>query len=164
MILGDPAQFAVIYEIVDEWNIDSSFNNGVLMFSIDWKVYPGNEIVNATLNFEIPNLKKCMSSIGVDEQIFGLQKNEAFITIYNLRFPEDWNVDEDYRFDISPEVFSDNNCLIFAVSNGSMVRVLAASNLEYIKAESRYNLKDIEVSETYITIEEWNKILLKLDV
>ena len=27
---------------------------------------------------------------------------EAFIKIYNLRFPEDWDVDEDYRFDISP--------------------------------------------------------------
>ena len=50
---------------------------------------------------------------------------EAFIKIYNLRFPEDWDVDEDYRFDISPVAFSDNNCLIFAVSNGSMVRVLA---------------------------------------
>ena len=65
---------------------------------------------------------------------------EAFIKIYNLRFPEDWDMDEDYRFDISPVAFSDNNCLIFAVSNGSMVRVLATSNLEYIKAESRYDL------------------------
>ena len=27
---------------------------------------------------------------------------EAFIKIYNLPFPEDWDVDEDYRFDISP--------------------------------------------------------------
>ena len=98
-----------------------------------------------------------------------LPNAEAFIKIYNLRFPEDWNVDEDYRFDISPVVFSDNNCLIFAVSNGSMVRVLAASNLEYIKAESRYNLKNIisyfcKVSETYITIEAWNEIVLKLAI
>lgn len=89
---------------------------------------------------------------------------EAFIKIYNLRFPEDWDVDEDYRFDISPVAFSDNNCLIFAVSNGSMVRVLATSNLEYIKAESRYGLKNIEISEAYITIEEWNEILLKLAI
>ena len=27
---------------------------------------------------------------------------EASIKIYNLRFPEDWDVDEDYRFDILP--------------------------------------------------------------
>ena len=57
MILGEPARFAVIFEIVDEWNADSSLNNGILMFSVDWKVYPGNEIINAKLNFEIPNLK-----------------------------------------------------------------------------------------------------------
>ena len=69
-----------------------------------------------------------------------------------------------YTDDISPEVFSDNNCLIFAVSNGSMIRILATSNLEYIKPESRYNLKNIEVSETYITIEEWNEILMKLTI
>ena len=164
MILGNPAQFAVMFEIVNEWNIDSSFNNGILIFYVDWKVYPQNEIINATLNFEIPNLKECMSNICEDKQLFELPKYEAFIKIYNLRFPEDWDVDEDYRFDISPVAFSDNNCLIFAVSNGSMVRVLATSNLEYIKAESRYDLKNIEISEAYITIEEWNEILLKLAI
>ena len=164
MILGNPAQFAVMFEIVNEWNIDSSFNNGILIFSVDWKVYPQNEIINATLNFEIPNLKEYMSNICEDKQLFELPKYEAFIKIYNLRFLEDWDVDEDYRFDISPVAFSDNNCLIFAVSNGSMVRVLATSNLEYIKAESRYDLKNIEISEAYITIEEWNEILLKLAI
>lgn len=109
MILGNPAQFAVMFEIVNEWNIDSSFNNGILIFSVDWKVYPQNEIINATLNFEIPNLKECMSNICEDKQLFELPKHEAFIKIYNLRFPEDWDVDEDYRFDISPVDFSDNN-------------------------------------------------------
>lgn len=63
MILGNPAQFAVMFEIVNEWNIDSSFNDDILIFSVDWKVYPQNEIINATLNFEIPNLKECMSNI-----------------------------------------------------------------------------------------------------
>ncbi len=162
MVLGDPDRFAVIFEIVDEWNIDSSFNNGILMFSVDGKVYPRNEIMNATLNFELPNLKRCMSDICVNEQIFGLSKYEAFINIYNLRFPKDRDVDGDYRYDISPVVFSDNNCLVFAVSNGDMMRVLAASDLEYIKAESRHDLKNIEVNETYITIVKWNEILLKL--
>lgn len=164
MIIGEPAKFAVIFEIVREWNIDSSFNNGILIFSVDYKIYPGNDIVNATLNYEIPNLKDCMSKIGVDEQLFELPQEEAFTKLYDLRFPEDWDNDEDYRFDISPAIFSDNNCLVFAVSNGMKVRVLATSNLEYIKTESRHNLKNIEISETYISIEEWNEILLKLDI
>lgn len=105
-----------------------------------------------------------MSNICVDEQIFELPKYEAFTKIYYLRFPENCDVDEDYRFDISPIAFSDNNCLIFAVSNGSMVRVLATSNLKYIKAESRYDTENIEISESYISIEEWNYILLKLAI
>lgn len=37
MVLGNPAQFAVIFDVVNEWNIDSSFNNGILIFSVDWK-------------------------------------------------------------------------------------------------------------------------------
>ena len=164
MILGDPAQFAIMFEIVNKWNIDSSFSNGILTFFINGKIYPKGEAINVTLNFEIPNMKRNMSNICVDAQIFELPKYEAFIKIYSLRFPDDWDIAEDYRFDISPIAFSDNNCLIFAVSNGNMVRVLATSNLEYIVAESKYDLENIEIGETYITIDEWNDILSKLAI
>ena len=84
--------------------------------------------------------------------------------MYNLRFPEDCNIEENYNFDISPASCSDNNCLIFAVSNGMQVRILASSDLEYIITESRYNLENIDISEVFISIEEWNEILSKLHV
>lgn len=164
MILGNPDKLAIIIEVVSDWNIDQSFNNGVLIFSVDGKAYPSNEIVNATLNSEIPHLKDCMSNVGIDERLFNLPKDEAFTKMYNLRFPEDWSIDADYRFDISPLSFSDKNCLIFAVSDGKQVRILVVSDLEYIKAESKYNLNNIEIGEIYISMAEFNEILLKLSV
>ena len=164
MILGNPDKFAIIIEVVSDWNIDQSFNNGVLIFSVDGKAYPSNNIVNATLNSELPHLKDCMSNIGIDERLFNLSKDEAFSEMYNMYSTEDWNVDADYCFDISPLSFADDDCLIFAVSNGAEIRILAASELKYIKAESRYSLNNIEISEAYVSVVEFNEILSKLNV
>lgn len=55
MILGNPDKFAIIMEVVSEWNIDQSFNNGTLIFFVNGKLYPGDEIVNVTLNSELPH-------------------------------------------------------------------------------------------------------------
>lgn len=162
MILGNPDKFAIIVEVVSDWNIDQSFNNGVLIFSVDGKAYPSNKIVNATLNSELPHLKDCMSNIGIDERLFNLSKDEAFSEMYNMYSTEEGNVD--YCFDISPLSFADDDCLIFAVSNGAEIRILAASELKYIKAESRYNLDNIEIGETHISAAEFNEILSKLSI
>lgn len=164
MILGNPDKFAIIMEVVSDWNINQSFNNGMLIFFVDGKLYPGDEIVNATLNSELPHLKDCMSNVGIDERLFNLSKDEAFSEMYNLYSTEDLNINADYCFDISPLSFLDDNCLIFAVSNGAEIRILAASELKYIKAESRYNLDNIEIGETYISVAEFNEILSKLSI
>lgn len=164
MILGNPDKFAIIMEVVSEWNMDQSFNNGILIFAVDGNMYPKNEIVNATLNSELPYLKYQMRNVGIDERLFKLSKDKAFGEIYRLRSPEDIDIDSDYLYDISPLSFSDDNCLIFAVSNGAEIRILAASELKYIKAESRYNLDNIEIDETYISVAEFNEILSKLSI
>jgi hypothetical protein len=39
-----------------------------------------------------------------------MQKNKAFAEIYNMTFPKDIDVDNDYRFDITPQSFADNDC------------------------------------------------------
>ncbi len=91
-----------------------------------------------------------------------MQKDKAFIEIYNITFPYDINIDNDYRFDISPQSFADNDCFVFAVSNGEQVRIMA-SKLDYIVEDSRHDLKGINVSETFIDISEINKIILEID-
>lgn len=163
MIFGNPYKFAIITDVVDRWNIDRSFDNGVLIFCVDGRTFPG-ELVNATLNYEIPDLKERLGNIGVDERLFNLPKDEAFVQLYNIRFPEDWDVDEDYRFDISPTAFSDIGCQIFAVSNGSEVRILASRELEYITAESRCDLSKLDISETLVSVDEIGDIISRMNI
>lgn len=161
MIIGDPYKFSIITSGIKEWNIDDAFCNGILLFCVDGNLFP-KEIVTATLKCELRILKEKLMNLTVNEELYNMQKDKAFIQIYNLTFPEDYEVDNDYRFDISPLSLADNNCYVFAVSNGECVRILA-DKLNYIIEESSHDLNDISVSEAFVTISELEKMIEKLD-
>ena len=102
-------------------------------------------------------------NLAEDEILYDMQKDRAFARIYDIAFPEDTSISNDYRFDISPEVFADDNCFIFAIRNGEKVRIMAAK-LNYNKKESRHEISNVDISETFITIDELNRIIAKLDI
>lgn len=156
MLLGNPYKFAIIIEKIEEWNLDETFRNGVLLVCVDGSLFP-KEILTATLNSEINPLKESLGNIAVNEKIFTMEKEEAFEQIYNITFPEDVSLENDYRFDITPLLLCDNNCYIFAVSDGVSVRILAAK-LEYRKEWSRHLIKNADISETFISIQEMEEI------
>lgn len=162
MILGNPYSFSVFINTIKEWNIDNEFCNGVLLFCIDGDFFP-KKIVTATLKCEIQPLKEKLKNLVKDETLYNMPKDKAFAKIYNITFPEDAGINNDYRFDISPESFIDENCFIFAVSNGVKVRIMAAE-LNYNKKESRHEIRRANISETFISINELNEIVAKLDI
>lgn len=156
MILGDPYKFAIIIKTIKEWNLDEAFCNGILLFCIDGSIFP-KEICTATLKSEIGPLRENLENIAVDTSLFYAEKGRAFKQIYNMIVPADFTLDNDYRFDISPLSFADENCYTFAVSNGTQVRILAAK-LEYNKELSRHELKNTDIKEAFISLEELSKI------
>lgn len=158
MILGDPYKFSIIIDTIKDWNIDDAFSNGVLLFCIDGNFFP-KEVATATLKCEVQLLEENFKNLTVDERLYSMQKDKAFVEIYNMTFPLD--TDNDYRFDISPQSFSDNDCYVFAISNGEQVRIMA-SKLNYIIEDSRHELKDISVSEAFIDISELNKMMSEM--
>lgn len=162
MILGDPYKFAIDIKIIKEWNMDEAFGNGVLLFFVDGNIFP-KEILTATLNSEINPLKEKLKNITTNNEIFKMEKEAAFKKIYNMTFLEDVDLDNDYQFDITPLSFPENNCYIFAVSDGARIRILA-SKLKYIREESRHKLKNINVNEAFISMEEMNEIVKELNV
>lgn len=162
MLLGNPYKFAVFIKTIQEWNIDETFCNGILLFFVDGTIFP-KEILTATLNSEINPLKENLENIVVHNKIFHMKKKKAFQQIYNVTFPEDFNSDNDYRFDITPLSFSDNNCYIFAVSDGFQVRILAAK-LPYIKKLSKHRLKNAAIAEAFVSVQEINEIAKALKV
>lgn len=161
MLLGNPYKFAIFMHTVKEWNIDEAFCNGVLLFFINGNIYP-KEILTATLNCEINILNEKFKNIAFNEEIFYKEKEKAFKQIYNITFPEDISLNNDYQFDITPLSFSDTNCYIFAVSNNIQVRILAAK-LEYVRENSRHILENAVIDETFISVHEMKEISNKLN-
>lgn len=162
MILGNPYKFSVFISTIKEWNIDNEFCNGVLLFCIEGNIFP-KKIVTATLKYEIQLLKEKLRNLITNEILYNMQRDKAFAEIYNITFPEDISIDNDYRFDITPESFADENCYVFAVSNGKEVRIMA-TKLNYIVEESRHELSNVDISETFIEIEDLNQIISQLEI
>ena len=162
MILGNPYKFSVFISKIKEWNIDNEFCNGVLLFCIEGNIFP-KKIVTATLKYEIQLLKEKLRNLITNERLYNMQRDKAFAEIYNITFPEDISIDNDYRFDITPESFADENCYVFAVSNGKKVRIMA-TKLNYIVEESRHELSNVDISETFIEIEDLNQIISQLEI
>ncbi len=156
MIFGNPYQFAIIAKTIKEWNIDETFCNGILLFCVNGSFFP-KEVLTAPLNSEINSLKEKLQHISVDIEIFNMSKEEAFKQIYDMTFPEDFAIDNDYRFDITPLSFPEDDCYVFAVGDGVQVRILAAK-LKYIKEESRHMIQSVDIDETFISMKEMKKI------
>jgi hypothetical protein len=162
-IIGDPYKFSIIIGVIKEWNtFDTTFFNGILVFSIDVKLFPPEETFNATLSYEIGSLKQNLKNIGICEDIYYMEKERAFIEMYNIRFPENIDIDEHYEYDISPTIFSDRGHYVFAVSDSEHIRIIA-SKLKYIKKYSRHDLKKIHIIETSITKDKLNEIISELE-
>lgn len=161
MILGNPYKFAVLIDPIESWNTDDTFCNGVLFLCVSGNIYP-KEIETATLRYEVELLKRSLSKLETNQRLYNLPPQQAFMEIYNITFPENVDVDNDYRFDISPTSLADNNCFIFAVCYGANVRILA-SKLDYELENSRHKLKGISISEAIISVTELEEIILSLD-
>ena len=163
MVVGKPDIFSIMFDVVDEWNNDTTFNNGLLFMSIDGKIFL-SELTTATLNVELPQLIENLKSPAENKEIFHMGKEEAFAHIYGLTFPSDWDMNNDYSYDITPNEFGDRDCYVFMVSSEDKIRILAASELQYIKEESTHNLQDINVAETYLSKGELERMIEKLSM
>lgn len=160
LILGNPDTFSILIEIIDEWNEDDTFNNGLLFFSIGGLLFP-NKVFSATLSYELSNLVEQLEGVTMNRELYSMPSKEAFVHFYNKTFPCDSEQENDYSFDITPSIFSDNNYFVFAVSNGEFVRVLA-SELQYNTNSLRHVLEEFSLNEVIIPQDELSKIILKL--
>ncbi len=162
MLLGDPYRFAVLAEVIPVWNVDETFGNGVLLLAVDGQFFP-REIVTAPLKGELYWLQEKLQHLSVEEALYQLPKAQAFAAIYALTFPEDRALDNDYRFDLTPDSLADQGCFVFAVASGDKVRILAAA-LAYDAGRSRYELEQALISEAFLSAGEIAEIAAGLCV
>ncbi len=160
MILGDPYKFAVCLQTIPEWNGNDTFRNGVLLFFIDGEIFPPKELTNATLSGEIVCLKERLNNIIKDSRIYALNKEQAFSEMYEASFQ---TIESTASFAIEPMAFDDCNCLVFAVSNGENVRILASQPL-YSKEEAHHVMENISIAEIYVPQKYLFDIILGLKI
>ena len=161
MIIGDPYKFAILSGVINEWNMDDTFCNGVLLFCVNGDIYP-KEVVTATLRCEIEYLKQKLKKLMTDKRLYAMPSQQAFAEIYGITFPEDMDSDNGDCFDITPASLSDHNCFVFAVCDGVNIRILA-SELAYERENSRHRLENIIISETFLTVGELREIIAVLE-
>lgn len=161
MIIGNPYKFAILSGGINEWNMDDTFCNGVLLFCVNGDIYP-KEVVTATLRCEIKYLKQKLKKLMTDKRLYAMPSQQAFAEIYGITFQEDIDSDNEDCFDITPASLSDHNCFVFAVCDGVNVRVLA-SELAYEMENGRHKLQDNAVSETFVSVSEMKEIISGLE-
>lgn len=160
MIIGEPYNFAIIFDIVDRWNKDENFKNGILFFSINDTVFPKQFNV-ITLSTELRKVYGALQNIAENKGIFSMKKEDAFKSIFRITYPENFDTDNDYRYIISPDEINDSGNYIFALSDGENIRILASS-LEYDIENSTYFFDGINVIEGYIKEKELDDMLSTL--
>lgn len=160
MVIGDPYVIAVIYDYVKEWNGDSGFTNGILAFSMDGILFPG-EALNAMLGRELKELSEKLEAIPQNNEVYELEKCICFAKLYDMIYPDDWDEDGKAEYNISPTSFLDDNYLIFAVGSGDKVRLLYAKT-KYDYSQSRSKWDDEDVNEWVVEREALNKIANRL--
>ena len=158
MVLGDPYEFAIFLKKIDSWNPNGdTFCNGILLFSIEGNIFP-TEIMTVPLLSEILLLKTRLESLVDDEQLFFSKKEDALKKIYDITFPNDINLDNNYCYDITPNSFEEKNYFIFVIKNGHHVRILA-TEMRYIAEESRHDMNAADIKEVFVSSEKIDKIL-----
>lgn len=77
MVIGNPYKFSIMVDVVDEWNMDKTFNNGLLFMGIDGKLIMP-EISTSTLNCELFQLIDNLKNPQINENVFQMEKKLEF--------------------------------------------------------------------------------------
>jgi hypothetical protein len=161
MIAGDPYKFAIITEFIPNWNLNNSWHNGVILFSINGNLL-FNEIRTSTLDVDlyefINNIKRLDADLPINTLIYEMEKYSAFIEMYNTSFPSDINIPNNYTYRISTSILEDDNYYIFAVASRNSIRILGAK----LKNPSMECDKIVEVTFSRSYLSHFLKELLGL--
>lgn len=164
MIVGDPYKFAIITEFIPNWNTNNSWRNGIILFSINGKLLC-NEIRTSTLNVDlyefINNIKRIETHFPINTLIYEMDKYSAFVEMYNISFPSDINIPNNYIYRISISELEDDDYYIFAVANKNKIRLLGGE----LKSPSMKcdNIVEVILSKNYLS-HFLEKLICEVDV
>ncbi|MDM1408404.1 Imm42 family immunity protein [Myroides sp. DF42-4-2] len=149
MVIGDPNKFAIIIDMVPEWNITKSFKMGVFLYVLKANIFP-KEIDTVTLSSDLyyffERTPSALLNIPKDEKLFQMELYEAYKFMLDT-FCSASSTKNNKNFCFTSLSIRDYNYEFFAVSNGVDIRILKGKiGIDYCISE----VEDIILPKEYI--------------
>ncbi len=153
-----------MFERIAAWNVSSTDNNGIFTLCIDGRLFP-NEVINAVVDVSVLDTKKSLMNIPVNEEIYDMVKESAFMALYELVYPDFDNEEDrvnDYRYEIAPSYLTDINNLVFAVEARGKIRILAGKP-EYDFEKKCDIFDNMEITEVVLEKKDIEEITKQIE-
>ena len=128
MVIGNTYKFGFIIERIREWEASATYQSGIVFLFLDNTIYP-DTVRNTTLNVDLYHLTRDDSPFMnpvIDPDLYELEKEQLFKTLYETAYPEDIEADNDYKYVWPLEEIGDAGFDIFSVSNGKKIKIFGA--------------------------------------
>ena len=151
MVIGDSCKFGFIIERIREWEASGTYQSGIVFLFLDNTIYP-DTVRNTTLNVDLYHLTRDDSPFMnpvIDPDLYELEKEQLFKTLYETAYPEDIEVDNDYKYVWPLQEIGDAGFEIFSVSNGKKIKIFGAKL--HIDDVDLLNMVELDLDE-YLSI------------
>ena len=151
MVIGDPCKFGFIIERIREWEASATYQSGIVFLFLDNTIYP-DTVRNTTLNVDLYHLTRDDSPFMnpvIDPDLYELEKEQLFKTLYETAYPEDIEADNDYKYVWDLQEIGDAGFDIFSISNGKKIKIFGAKL--HIDDVDLLNMVELDLDE-YLSI------------
>ena len=151
MVIGDPCKFGFIIERIREWEASSTYQSGIVFLFLDNTIYP-DTVRNTTLNVDLYYITRDDSPFMnpvIDPDLYELEKEQLFKTLYETAYPEDIEADNDYKYVWDLQEIGDAGFEIFSISNGKKIKIFGAKL--HIDDVDLLNMVELDLDE-YLSI------------
>ena len=151
MVIGDSYKFGFIIERIREWEASATYQSGIVFLFLDNTIYP-DTVRNTTLNVDLYHLTRDDSPFMnpvIDPDLYELEKEQLFKTLYETTYPEDIEADNDYKYVWPLDEIGDAGFDIFSVSNGKKIKIFGAKL--HIDDVDLLNMVELDLDE-YLSI------------
>ena len=151
MVIGNTYKFGFIIERIREWEASATYQSGIVFLFLDNTIYP-DTVRNTTLNVDLYHLTRDDSPFMnpvIDPDLYELEKEQLFKTLYETAYPEDIEADNDYKYVWPLDEIGDAGFDIFSVSNGKKIKIFGAKL--HIDDVDLLNMVELDLDE-YLSI------------
>lgn len=162
MIVGDPYKFSVMVDRVKEWNVTEEDKNGYLNLAING-ILVSYETINANLLTALYDIKEALKKIPFNDHIFSLKSVNAINELYELVYPSDEKVDNEYDYLLSVTELVDAGIFVFAVKQNNEIRIISGKG-KYDFENSNRIFNSSEINEIIINNIELDQIIREIEL